>query len=295
VSLRAARPNHSHTPYMNKHLPQTIEEFLSAIQNPYSYNIFRNIYIWFGLLWGLPIPLITGFLETHIYTSVGMEQRFLEVLSSPVQLFFLAHPPVFAIIFGILGTIRFEKDKELARTIRQLKDITIHDTLTGLKNRRFFAHIYHDECARSHRNNEPMSLLFLDIDHFKQVNDNHGHHVGDEVLIQLGSYLMNHCRPYDTAVRWGGEEFLLLLSSTDEQSATLFADRLRQGIEAELSATFTFTITVSIGLAQYQQDDTLESITDRADQALYHAKATGRNRVVTWSELKDESYHTRNF
>jgi len=280
---------------MRRHLPQPVEEFFSAIQNPYSYNISQNIYIWFGLLWGLPIPLVTGFLEVHIYHSVGLEQPVLEILSSPVQLFFMAHPPVFAVIFGILGTIRFEKDNELARTIRQLKDISIHDTLTGLKNRRYFAHIFHDECARSQRNKEPMSLLFLDIDHFKQVNDNHGHHVGDEVLIQLGTYLISNCRPYDTAVRWGGEEFLLLLSSADEQSAVLLADRLRKGITAELSKKFTFPITVSVGLAGYQQDDTLESITDRADQALYHAKATGRNRVVTWSKLDDETYHTKNY
>lgn len=280
---------------MKRYLPKTVEEFLSAVQNPYSYNISKNIYIWFGLLWGLPIPLATGFLETHIYSSVGIEQRFFEVLSSPIQLFFLAHPPVFALIFGILGTIRFEKDKELDKTIGQLRDITIHDTLTGLKNRRYFAHIFHDECARIQRNNDPMSLLFLDIDHFKQVNDKHGHHVGDKVLIQLGSYLMRHCRPYDTAVRWGGEEFLLLLSSVDEQSAAHFAERLRKGLKAELTNKLTFPIKVSIGLSQYQQNDTLESLTDRADQALYHAKATGRNRVVTWSKLEDESYHTKNF
>jgi diguanylate cyclase (GGDEF)-like protein len=280
---------------MPRRLPQPIEEFFRAIQNPYSYNISKNIYIWFGLLWGLPIPLVTGFLETHIYSSVGIEKQFLEVLTSPIQLFFLAHPPVFAIIFGILGTIRFEKDKELAKTIGQLRDMTIHDPLTGLKNRRYFAHIFHDECARSQRNNEPMSLLFLDIDHFKQVNDQHGHHIGDEVLIQLGDYLMRHCRPYDTAVRWGGEEFLLLLSSVDEQSAAQFADRLRKGVEVELSNKFNFPITVSIGLAQYQQDDTLELITDRADQALYHAKATGRNRVVTWSKLQDDSYHNTSY
>jgi diguanylate cyclase (GGDEF)-like protein len=280
---------------MQRRLPQPIEEFFRAIQNPYSYNISKNIYIWFGLLWGLPIPLVTGFLETHIYSSAGIEKQFLEVLASPIQLFFLAHPPVFAIIFGILGTIRFEKDKELAKTIGQLRDMTIHDTLTGLKNRRYFAHIFHDECARSQRNNEPMSLLFIDIDHFKQVNDQHGHHIGDEVLIHLGSYLMRNCRPYDTAVRWGGEEFLLLLSSVNEQSAAQFADRLRKGVEVELSSKFNFPITVSIGLAQYQQDDTLEMITDRADQALYHAKATGRNRVVTWSKLQADSYHNDNY
>lgn len=274
---------------MKRRLPQPIQEFFSALKNPYSYNISQNIYIWFGLLWGLPIPLITSFLETHIYRSVGIQHTYIELFNSPIQLFFLAHPPVFALIFGVLGTIRFEKDKELALTIGQLKDMTIHDPLTGLKNRRYFAHIFHDECARSQRNNEPLSLLFLDIDHFKQVNDNHGHHVGDEVLVELGSYLKRHCRPYDTAVRWGGEEFLLLLSSADENSAADFADRLRRGIEKEISSELTFTITVSIGLSQYLLNDTLTSITDRADQALYHAKATGRNRVVSWSTLQNDT------
>jgi diguanylate cyclase (GGDEF)-like protein len=280
---------------MNKYLPQTVKEFFSAVCNPYSYNIFENIYLWFGLLWGLPIPLFTGFLEMHIYSSLGIRQSFFEILLSPIQLFFLAHPPIFALIFGILGTIRYEKDKELAKTIGQLKDITIHDTLTGLKNRRYFTSLFHDECARSQRNNEPMSLLFLDIDHFKQINDKYGHHVGDEVLIQLANYLMRHCRPYDTAVRWGGEEFLLLLSSTDEQAAAHFADRLRKGLKAELSNKLTSRITVSIGLAQYQQNDTLESLANRADQALYHAKTTGRNRVITWSELGGATFRNKTF
>lgn len=274
---------------MIRQIPQPVKEFFGAIRTPYSYNISKNIYIWFGLLWGLPIPLVTGFFEARTNISAGLEQPFVEVLSSPIQLFFLAHPPVFAIIFGILGTIRFEKDNELAKTIKQLKDMAIHDTLTGLKNRRYFAHIFHDECARSQRNSEPLSVLFLDIDHFKQVNDNHGHHFGDVVLKQLGSFLSNHCRAYDTAVRWGGEEFLILLSSADEQIAANFAERLRLGIASELSEALSLPVTVSIGLAQYQQDDTLESITDRADQALYHAKATGRNRVVTWSKMGNDT------
>lgn len=269
-------------------LPQPIREFFNAAKNPYSYNIFKNIYIWFGLLWGFPIPLVTLFFEMHIYTTADIELPLMEALTSPVQWFFLAHPPVFAAIFGILGTIRYEKDENLVQTIGQLKEMAIRDPLTGLKNRRYFAHIFHDECARSQRNFEPLSLLFLDIDHFKKINDTHGHYIGDEVLIQLGTYLAQNCRPYDTAVRWGGEEFLILLSSADELSAYNFADRLRQDIAAELPEKFSFPITVSIGLSQYSQDDTLETITDRADQALYHAKATGRNKVATWSMLLQE-------
>ncbi|MDJ0622496.1 MAG: GGDEF domain-containing protein [Desulfocapsaceae bacterium] len=270
------------------HLPQPIEEFLRAVRKPYSYDVFHNIYTWFGFLWGLPIPLVTCALQFYLYNSVGQEQDLAMVVASPVQWFFFAHPPLFALIFGVLGTIRAEKDEELARSMEKLKEISIHDPLTGLKNRRYFSHIFHDECARSLRKNEPLSLLFLDIDHFKRINDTHGHFFGDLVLKKLGGYLLEHCRPYDTAVRWGGEEFLLLLISADEQSAKSFAERLRSGVEAEMGREFDTHITISIGLSEYQQNDTLESITDRADQALYHAKNSGRNRVVPWSTLPGE-------
>lgn len=271
------------------HLPQQIEEFFRAVRKPYSYDVVHNIYIWFGFLWGLPIPVVTCALQFYLYSSVGREQNVAMVIATPVQWFFFAHPPLFAIIFGILGTIRAEKDEELARSMEKLKEISIHDPLTGLKNRRYFSHIFHDECARSLRKNEPLSLLFLDIDHFKRVNDTHGHYVGDLVLKKLAEYLLENCRPYDTAVRWGGEEFLLLLISADEHSAAGFAERLRRGVEAEMDSEFDTHITVSIGLAEYQQNDTLESITDRADQALYHAKNTGRNRVVSWSNFTRET------
>lgn len=270
---------------MKSRLPQPIQEFLNAVFKGFSYDVVHNIYIWFGFLWGLPIPLVTGTLQLYIYASVGQEPTIAAVLATPIQWFFFAHPPLFALIFGVLGTIRTEKDEELARSMEMLKEISIHDSLTGLKNRRYFSHIFHDECARSLRKNEPLTLLFLDIDHFKRINDTHGHYVGDLVLKKLGSYLLQHCRPYDTAVRWGGEEFLLLLISANEQTAAHFAERLRHGVGEEISREFDMPITISIGLAEYQQNDTLESITDRADQALYHAKKTGRNRVVVWSSL----------
>ena len=210
----------------------------------------------------------------------------LEALASPVQWIFLLHPLFFGIIFGILGTIKFEKDNQLNGLIKKLKELSSKDPLTGLSNRRHFAQNFHDECARSLRRKEARTLLFLDLDHFKDVNDNHGHHIGDIVLKETAAYLKSQCRPYDTPVRWGGEEFLIMLRGSSETAALLFAERIRLGIESGKCSSISFPVTISIGLAQYQEEDSLESLVERADRALYHAKQTGRNRVISWSTLQ---------
>ncbi len=278
---------------MHLTLPKTIHEFFSAAAAPYSYNPLRNIYIWFGLLWGIPIPLVTIVFELHYLLGSLDSSTFgtaLEIIfGSPVQWFFIAHPVLFALVFGILGTIRHEKENELMVKIHQLEELTSHDTLTGLKNRRYFVNIFYEECARSYRRGESLTLLFLDIDHFKQINDTHGHHFGDVVLSELGRYLLKRCRPYDTPVRWGGEEFLILLRATGEKSAMLFAERIRAGVEAGFSSKISIAMTLSIGLAEHEVNDTLETLTDHADRALYHAKQNGRNRVVSWSALHQDS------
>jgi len=233
----------------------------------------------------MPIPLVTLFYEYRILTLSGRGGNPFDLLNSPSQWLYLLHPFLFGVIFGILGTVRQEKELKLVDTISQLRDLTVHDPLTGLKNRRYFAHNFHDECARSHRRNEHLSLLFLDIDYFKRINDEYGHHIGDVVLRELGNYLHSQCRPYDTPVRWGGEEFLLLLRSTDEAGAVVFAERIRAGVALGISQEIPFPFTISIGIAEHLTGDTLEEIVNRADQALYHAKNTGRNRVVPWSTL----------
>jgi diguanylate cyclase (GGDEF)-like protein len=271
---------------MNIDIKNQIREFFAALRKKYSYDIYQNSYIWFGVLWGTPIPIVTLLLEVHFHQSSGINYPLWTALHNPVQFFFLLHPLLFGAIFGILGTIRAEKDTDLAATIRQLKKTTSHDSLTGLKNRNYFSHIFHDECARSLRHKTPLTLLFLDIDHFKEVNDNHGHYIGDVVLKEIAIYLKKMCRPYDTAVRWGGEEFLILLSGTNEHDATKYAERIRQGIAAGFSPRVTIPLTISIGIAGYHYNDTLESITDRADQALYSAKNSGRNTVVAWSAME---------
>ena len=263
-----------------------IKEFCSAAVEPYSYNLHKNIYIWFGMAWGIPIPLVTIAIQTHFLELAGSADSLLSTLSSPVQWFFMAHPLLFGALFGILGTIRNVKDRQLKSMVDKLKELSTHDPLTGLKNRRYFAHNFYDECARSQRRNETLSLLFLDIDHFKKINDTHGHHIGDVVLKEMAVFIKSHCRPYDTAVRWGGEEFVVLLRATDSNAAVVFAERIRTGIETGKNLSVGFKITISIGVAEYQDEDTLEALMDKADQALYQAKRTGRNKVVCWEHFQ---------
>lgn len=270
------------------YLPNQVKEFLAAIAKPYSYNFSKNLYIWFGFLWGLPIPIVTLFMQAYFDQELTIGELGTILSTSPLQWFFLAHPPVFAILLGILGTVRHEKEKKVNQLVEELKTLSVSDSLTGLKNRRYFAHAFHDECARAHRRAEPLALLFVDLDHFKKVNDTYGHHIGDIVLKETAQYLSKNCRPYDTLARWGGEEFILLLRGADEQTAFDFSDRIRVEIEHNIHNTTSVAVTVSIGVAQHQTDDTLESLTDRADQALYHAKATGRNKVVAWSVYQQE-------
>ncbi|MDX1676247.1 diguanylate cyclase, partial [Arsukibacterium sp.] len=168
-----------------------------------------------------------------------------------------------------------EKTAELAALARM-------DSLTGLANRRAFDEAMQYELKRARRQQQPLCLALLDIDHFKQVNDTWSHTVGDEVLKRVAATLQQHCRDIDSLARWGGEEFAILLPDTPLTEAYDVCDRLRQHV-----ATIQFndtaadlTITVSIGLATLNlQDDGKQLLID-ADRALYRAKEQGRNTVI---------------
>ncbi len=171
-----------------------------------------------------------------------------------------------------------------------LEQLAFFDALTGLANRRHFLSRAATELARAMRHGEPLSLLALDVDHFKRVNDQHGHATGDEVLRTLGGFLANLGRPGDLAGRLGGEEFAVLLPHTDSEGARVVAERLRERVQATPVAVMpalggqTCAVTVSVGLASWvagMPEESLECLMHRADQALYTAKAQGRNRVVT--------------
>jgi diguanylate cyclase (GGDEF)-like protein len=173
---------------------------------------------------------------------------------------------------------------DLAAKNEILEKLALTDPLTGLANRRAFQEALEAEVARSCRHGRPASLLFLDLDRFKQVNDDHGHAVGDEVLSGFSAVLRRGCRRGDLAARVGGEEFAVLLPMTGPVPATLVAERIRRATEAHpLGLTVAVPVTVSVGVASTgEPPEATEAagLLRRADAALYRAKAEGRNRVA---------------
>jgi len=156
------------------------------------------------------------------------------------------------------------------------------DPLTGAKNRAGMDAALKREIELSHRHNSPMCIMLLDIDHFKSVNDNFGHAGGDFVLQAVVQCINETIRGSDMIFRFGGEEFLIMLSCTEIEGATLLAERIRQKIEALSFAPHrTLQITASLGVSALQQDETLDALFERTDKALYTAKDAGRNRVIT--------------
>jgi len=172
---------------------------------------------------------------------------------------------------------------ERQRLQEDLERLANTDALTGLPNRRYFMAQLSGELARRHRYGHPLSLLMLDLDHFKQVNDQWGHAVGDEALRLFADSVQCCLRSQDVAGRLGGEEFAILLPETAENVALPVAERIRARMEQTPipSTKGDFRVTVSIGVTQAQDSDDLESLLHRADEALYAAKQGGRNRVVS--------------
>jgi diguanylate cyclase (GGDEF)-like protein len=164
-----------------------------------------------------------------------------------------------------------------------LQNMATQDALTGLDNRRALDVGLKEELQRAQRYERPVTLLMIDIDHFKEVNDNYGHLAGDAVLRQLSAICQGVVRPMDHIYRYGGEEFVVLLPETDIAGACVLAERLREEVESThfaLSGDGDIQMTISIGIAVYPKDaDTTEDLLAAADRALYEAKQGGRNRV----------------
>jgi two-component system cell cycle response regulator len=164
--------------------------------------------------------------------------------------------------------------------LEETRRLANSDALTGLQNRRRATERLEAELARARRYNTPLSVALCDIDHFKQVNDKHGHNMGDEVLIRVAAVLQETLRQVDLVGRWGGEEFLVLLPDTDLEGAHIVGERLRIGVEGlPAFEGGPQRVTSSIGVATFQGEDNSAVFIDRADQALYRAKKAGRNRV----------------
>jgi diguanylate cyclase (GGDEF)-like protein len=172
---------------------------------------------------------------------------------------------------------------------RTLSEISARDSLTGLYNRWYVMEKIDSEMNRALRHGSPMSVLMLDLDHFKKVNDSFGHGVGDEVLKVVGQVLRESCRVYDVAGRYGGEEFCVVLPETRVGNTKMVAERIRSRLASTQLpvGSSSITVTASIGVAGMDSvsDEGVVSaaaLLDRADRALYSAKHHGRNRVELW-------------
>lgn len=165
----------------------------------------------------------------------------------------------------------------------KLQELSTRDGLTDLYNRREFDNRLREEALRARRYNKPFSVLMLDVDHFKHVNDRYGHPAGDEVLITVADLIRLNVRPIDAVCRYGGEEFSVILPETDKEGARVVAERIRSTLADSLTATpqgDMIRVTVSIGIAAFPRDgDTGPALINAADQALYAAKHEGRNLV----------------
>lgn len=174
-------------------------------------------------------------------------------------------------------------NEELEKANRELERIAAYDSLSGLLNRRSLFSRIGIEIERSMRLDVPLTGLMIDIDKFKSINDNFGHQCGDIVLHEIGARLSADLRKYDYAGRYGGEEFFVVLSNSNEEQALRIGERFRKDIaECRFDCGGeAIHITVSIGVAQYRQGESQESWIERADRAMYQAKQAGRNRILS--------------
>ena len=179
---------------------------------------------------------------------------------------------------------RIKKELRLEEVISELKYLSVIDPLTKLYNRRFFIDSSKTVLELAKRERTPLSLMMIDIDKFKNVNDTYGHQVGDEVLKLLAKIMKSRQRKSDMSCRYGGEEFIVLLPNTSIEEAESVAEELRESVEQshfELSMKESVKFTISIGLStvQLENEGSIEKVLKRADDALYEAKESGRNRV----------------
>ena len=218
----------------------------------------------------------------HIFES-GHYNLLDALLSLPISGFLL---------LGVLGLrkllLKADNNQLILETLAQ------HDPLTHSLSRTEILYRVSEEINRSRRNKHSFALLEMDIDHFKNVNDQYGHHVGDEVLLNLVRHSQEAVRSIDTVGRIGGEEFLILLPETEAEGAAQIAERLREHIANtanDTSAPTPIRITISIGVAVFNPNENpgmargiaLNELMNKADLAMYQAKNEGRNRVVFWS------------
>jgi diguanylate cyclase (GGDEF)-like protein len=240
--------------------------------------------------WGLLTAMIIAFVPGYItYGSVARDSyRGPLDLIVPVIFFFGA---VFVLL---VSTLSLETALDVRR-IYTLEQESITDALTGTFNRRYLDRRLDEEVLRASRYGFPLAVLLLDIDHFKKINDEHGHPAGDGILAALSQIVMNSVRKTDVVARYGGDEILVIATHTPLPDAAELGERLRQRVEGaemgqanEAGGGVPVRVTISVGVAGYNDElSSGQSLIQAADQALYQAKQAGRNRTTTAQEISE--------
>lgn len=185
----------------------------------------------------------------------------------------------------IVGAIEIFSDNSprlaITHRIKELEKMALLDPLTELANRRYIESNMQIKLSEMRRYSRPFGILFMDIDHFKKVNDLHGHDIGDKVLVMVANTFVKNVRGSDIIGRWGGKEFLAIIPNVNEEQLYLTANKLRVLVEQSGFSVDSgiVQVTVSIGAALVQPKDTIETLLERADKLLYYSKINGRNRV----------------
>ncbi len=175
-----------------------------------------------------------------------------------------------------------KKNALITEQAKNLELLATRDSLTGLSNRRDFLAKAEQEEKRFQRTKRPFGIIILDIDHFKNVNDTHGHECGDKVLVGVAQNLRKTLRAQDTLARWGGEEFVCLLPETEVEGASKAAEKIRKDVEvySHHCSDVSVSVTVTLGVSVYEGSDSIEGCIRSADDGLYKGKKQGRNQVV---------------
>ncbi len=235
-------------PVMTMHQDSTLNQVLSYMQDKH----FKRIVI------------VNG--EGHLAGSVTQEEMLSLVYSH------------WAKMIHVYNSKLLQINKKLTLKSRKFEKIAATDPLTGLYNRMKFLELFVSEYTVMVQRKNTLSLLLMDLDHFKQINDRYGHNIGDMVLRQVSNLLLHELRNVDIVCRWGGEEFVVLLPAADKEAALHIAEQLRSTVES-LSFESIPKVTASIGISHIEENDTLQDVIERADKALYMAKMAGRNCV----------------
>ena len=229
----------------------------------------------------IPVVFVTSMSDIE-YKVKGFKVGGVDYINKPFH-----HAEILVRINTHITMLRLRKHLEEKNA--ELERLANTDYLTNLYNRRRFFQAAQDEFAGATRSRNPISITLMDLDHFKRINDTHGHLIGDQVLIHIAKLIRSHCRVSDVAARYGGEEFIILHPSIDRQNAFRIAERIRNAVEV---TPFSFEgdeigVTLSAGVVDTQVRRGVKRIDDilgLADKALYRAKDAGRNQVVVFEE-----------